>query len=100
MGHHRRWHEGMIDEDPFQKLPVATGKGESFQNITGSTPLMADSILLYSFFKIDNSYLKYCGIEQVVAREPHKLKVGGSSPPPATKPNVAQLGRARFFNVS
>ena len=62
MGHHRRWYKGMIDEDPFQKLPVATGKGESFQNINGkrnldvivgkSRPLMSDSSLLYSFFKL------------------------------------------------
>lgn len=33
----------------------------------------------------------------MVAREPHKLKAGGSTPPPATKPNVAQSVRARIL---
>ena len=27
---------------------------------------------------------KYCGVEQRPAREPHKLKVGGSNPSAAT----------------
>ena len=28
--------------------------------------------------------LTYCGVEQWLARQSHKLKVGGSIPPPAT----------------
>lgn len=27
---------------------------------------------------------KFCGVEQLAAREAHNLEVGGSSPPPAT----------------
>ena len=30
-------------------------------------------------------------MEQLVARQPHKLEIGGSSPPPATNASLAQL---------
>ena len=36
----------------------------------------------HPFFPIGENYLG--GIEQRLARDPHKVKVGGSSPPPAT----------------
>ena len=35
--------------------------------------------------------LTYCGVEQWLARQSHKLKVGGSIPPPATKDLILKL---------
>lgn len=70
-----------------------------FKSHRGDQPDWAPSFLLFVFCRslavLHKDRHEYCGIEQSVARHPHKVEVVGSSPTPATMLDRILCGQDR-----